>query len=145
VKAGREIDALVAEKVFGQKKEDLIYIGRTKYDQKDLRGGYCGSASREIHDRQMGDPESWVHSAVGRWLVEALPHYSTDIAAAMDVLELLRTAYFHVQINVYSDSVNVIIWQDDITPLFDVDAESIPMAISLAALKSKGIDVGKEG
>ena len=110
----------------------------------------------EVMEWELGtylSSQAWMNKdgAWSGWWVEQYYHDdgpawnpSTDIAAAMDVLELLRKTYFHVQINVFSDSVNAIIWQDDITPLFDAEAESIQMAISLVALKAKGIEIGKE-
>lgn len=119
--AGRELDYLIQEQIF----EKCAHRNESHYTCQGDSGFECSDCGAELYGKRC-------------------PKYSTDIAAAMDVLELLRKKYFHVQINVFSDLVNVIIWQDDITPLFDAEAESIQMAISLVALKTKGIEVGEE-
>lgn len=102
--AGRELDALVAEKVMGWAPRDagagdrLIYVG------------------------------AWAHC-------ESLPHYSTDIAAAWQVVEKLAADGLYVHVGYClgrtEASVN--------SPLDIIDnayAPTAPLAICLAALKA---------
>lgn len=115
----REIDFLVAEKVMNR----CAHREHKKYSCQGDWGMECVVCRKE----------------------EYCPKYSTDFAAAGEVLNVLKREYFHVQINIFSDSVNMIIWQDDITPLFDAEADTIPMAISLVALKTKGVEIEMGG
>ena len=56
-------------------EEEILtsYRGRCISDREDLGGGYLGSAPIEIHRSQLGDPESWVHSSMSRWMVNPKP------------------------------------------------------------------------
>jgi hypothetical protein len=67
---GRELDALVAEKVFGALISDPIFAGSMIYQGKDNQGKDKGFAVSGT--------------------IEDVPHYSTDIAAAWEVLEKVR-------------------------------------------------------
>ena len=132
--AGRELDKLVAEKVMGFYNVQLVPLV-TDEDKEDyeedgvkLFGG-CGSAH-------------WMH----------VPHYSTMIAAAWEVVEKLRKQMCCLRIvsdheylwEVYgikdpddSDHENPVIVQ---WKVYASSEDSAPLAICLAALKAVGYD-----
>ena len=60
-------------KKYSEKEILTSYQGRCISDKEDLKGGYCGSASIEIHRNQLSDPKSWVHSSVLSWIEKAEP------------------------------------------------------------------------
>jgi hypothetical protein len=74
-----------------------------------------------------------------------LPHYSTSIAAAWEVVENLRhdlAASFNIDVEGPSDWVAKFTWTiEDYWCRGVGRSDSAPTAICLAALKSKGIDV----
>ena len=128
MKAGRELDALIAEKVMGCKV---------------LRAGgmvMCDCLRYPLHD--VGNNNE-------------LRAYSTDIAAAFEVVEKLQAAGFkwalmsrspimsdsrvvpHARLWNYSEGV--------LTTDKSADADTLSLAICLAALKAVGVSVGGEG
>lgn len=122
MKAGRELDALVAERVMGwtdvklAKRPELGVLGR--------------------------------HPV--RHAQEIVPHYSTDIAAAMAVVEELRSWIFWVQrveapLGQVRYSARVYTRDKDVPYYFgayyDATANTAPLAICLAALKAVGVEV----
>ena len=121
--SNRELDALVAEKVFNIKVvklnivgEDISFIDKTK-DELGIE------AYRQI------------------------PCYSTDISAAWEI-----TTKFD-QVNVSTNSgagAHCVVWivgytkdEDGVPDMFTYDAcaDTAPKAICLAALKAKGVDI----
>ena len=75
--AGRELDALVAEKVMGWYRKDG--------PPPD------GGGDRWLFEPEPGDREfSFEHAEYG-----TLPHYSTDIAAAWEVAEKFKGIYIY--------------------------------------------------
>ena len=52
------------------------YRGRVLCDK--LNSGYCGSASRALHDEQMGNASSWVQSSQARWAYADRHGYPPD-------------------------------------------------------------------
>ena len=135
MEAGRKLDALVAEKVMGWRKERM-FLAEHNY-------------GRDLPDR--GD---WVWRTPGqkgyRWLVRGASfqdddekpgfHPSTDIAAAWEVVEKVRLSViphpngWHASYLDERDSANFRF-------LYAAVAPTAPHAICLAALKAKGIDV----
>jgi len=130
--AGRELDALVAEKV----------MGWTQVHRVDSTGDLCGVPSR-------GAPPSYL-----------LPRYSTDIAAAWKVIEKLRQLQFTVRLvapneqygnsqqfstvnsesrwtSFQADSLHFreVPYEKRKEVLFETRASSAPLAICRAALK----------
>jgi hypothetical protein len=97
MKAGRELDALVAEKVMGAK---VVFV-------------------------------------------ENVPYYSTDIAAAWEVMENLVSTpgpngdHHSVQVD-YSGDVVVVIDENEDWRVSAI-AGTVPLAICLAALRAKGV------
>lgn len=103
MKAGRELDALVAEEVMGL------------------------------------DPEWHKQVPVGR----VTPCYSTDIAAAWEVVEKLcrEERYPTVQFAVNVDGKQAW-WCSLVNPAdVEVHAPAAPLAVCLAALKAVGVDI----
>ena len=58
---------------------DLVYEGRLLCGAEPTEGtmdpGYCGGPPRDVHDEQVLDPNSWVHSAFERWFERAFEHF----------------------------------------------------------------------
>lgn len=79
MKAGRELDALIAEKVMGWKNEVAFADAKSL---EDHMGSY------KSHVRAEDFPVS-----------DLLPHYSTDIAAAWDVVQKLDVQDVTFQLN----------------------------------------------
>lgn len=116
MQAGREMDALIAEKIFGLKVEwEIEYLGEQIPSSKQLADKYDENG--------------------------ILPLYSTDIAAAWEVVEGVREK-FNLLMNVhpyslvaanggYRVSVNDLHIELDYTT-----ADTAPLAICRAALKA---------
>ncbi len=130
MKAGRELDELVAEKVMGMHKK----IGN--------HGGMMGSRS--------GYFDAWIESNGERYGRDA-PPFSTDIEAAWQVVEKVRNieidkdslvkASFQVMASPY-DPVYYAGWvaHDDANAFYHWNfADTAPYAICLAALAAKGV------
>lgn len=114
---GRELDALVAENVFGAK----VNFER-RYPRADLKLYHpCCPA---MEDRC--SPEDYFD----------VPEYSTDIAAAWEVFEKLLGKEAHAAICRRHDGRWLVV--DDCGDGFDLiaDGETAPHAICLAALKA---------
>ena len=119
--AGRELDALVAEKVMGWERIVM----------KDKPGAV-----------------SWPHPPKGfdvnhnRWSI--IPHYSTDIAAAWEVVEKLAPEFEWILENDVKDggwSAIIYKWEGTSvvsSPIGRSDADTAPHAICLAALAAVG-------
>lgn len=116
MKPGRELDALIAEKVMG-----LIVTEQ----------GFCGhpitKGGGRVHGTDMG------------WWATVLPFYSTDIAAAWEVVERMREKGFNFQIHNVNERKNWVafFWKKGIVGDPYVSSETLtPYAICLAALKA---------
>lgn len=106
--AGRELDALIAEKVMGT----FIPAG----------------SNPSLRD------DAWLNER--GYLVWEPPPYSTDIAAAWLVVEKLKQSYDIVDILFANHYVSCKVWKDFM--IAEEDAETAPLAICLAALKAVG-------
>lgn len=117
----RHIDALIAENVFG-------WVSRWHAD---------------VQLRTWGRPDY-----PGTVFAERdLPHYSTDIAAAWQVVEKMMSEGFGYQVSgAATESACFRKLRDDIEVYvsnntdFGGNGESVPMLICLAALKAKGVE-----
>ena len=73
---------------------------------------------------------------------DTIPHYSTDIAKAWEVVEEMNPEYNFFIRMLHRPAVRVIrkeyMGHENTSTIFD---ESAPMAICLAALKAKGVEV----
>lgn len=115
MKPGRELDALVAEKVMGR----------------------CGHTLRRVQDHhqcQKCGEEFWGLAWHKGYC--AFPSFSTDIAAAWNVVERLKDRYFLLQY--YGDGWDCQIGGTSRT------GNTVPLAICLAALKAVGVEVEDE-
>lgn len=128
MEAGRELDALVAEKVMRfDHKHKINGCEDCWYDVCE----YCGL---EFHCEDTSG------------YCEGYPHYSTDIAAAWQILARLRELGFKY-ISVVSLSNGWQCWGDkamtlnSVPPDVSVNADTAPLAICLAALKAVGVEV----
>lgn len=121
---GRELDLLVAEKVMGYK------IAEVKGD---------AVVSSKISAGSNDNP----------WLNKELKPYSTDIAAAWEVVEKMKKEFIQTEIIIWQTghkariskfagtSLNVIALINHV----EAEGESAAHAICLAALKAKGIEI----
>ncbi len=121
LKPGRELDALVAEKVMGLKIVVKVWGTGKKYRSFSVgEPDYIYSS-----DRPEGE------------LINSVPRYSTDIAAAWEVVEKLGQ---HFQL--FSPTDNRPSWEarfrDGRFKLVTAEAATGPHAICLAALKAVG-------
>jgi hypothetical protein len=123
VTAGRELDALVAEKVmawtFPEPGRDVV-IGDEddKWPTGERRWYYKCGDGRPIISRFM------------------VPHYSTDIRAAWKVVDRLWPEFSWRIVDDEPPNVLVSFWQGDSD--YEAIAATAPLAISLAALKAVG-------
>ena len=124
----REIDKLVAEKVFGRHVHDYTQVSAMKWR--------CQTCNRLDYTGQTTVPHA----------------YSTDIAAAWQVVAKMRLfvgptdAWPRHQMEM--DKANWVAWAtypniDE--AMFAVFADTAPMAICLAALKAVGVDAKENG
>jgi hypothetical protein len=120
--AGRELDALVATKVFGLRvvtaAESQVSIARhldptDRFVEVDVAGVFCG--------------------------MKGIRHYSTDIAAAWQVVEKMRSSGHLSDINTRSEYVECEFWTGNHTDGV-ASSDTAPHAICLAALKALGRD-----
>lgn len=119
----REIDALVAEKVMGKcyyRAEHKTFSGRYIYKDRHLNGW---------------QKEEYVNGRYKEWEFYG-PHYSTDIAAAWQVVEKLNKDDFYMDydINEYRCQFK------KGRQMFE-RAETAPLAICKAALRTVGVEI----
>lgn len=139
--AGRELDALIAEKVMGWNWVNVF-------------------SNALMIVPPIGDKLRHAHKYVDKGIPDNMPHYSTNIADAWLVVEKLKGMGFGVTINevckrsgFYKYNDNVLgYWhcnftvsdKDDNDKLLKTNpeiAETAPLAICLAALKACGDEV----
>lgn len=119
MQAGRELDALIAEKVMG-------------WPPKPAHAGWQGDVVPSL-----ADPK-WVQAGPDRgWEMVFLPNYSTDIAAAWKVVEKMRETpkpFFSLAWYISGRWGAAFLGHDDGT---DAEmADTAPHAICLAALRA---------
>jgi hypothetical protein len=126
----REIDRLVAEKVMGCEEAPSIWFA--DYDKSKKYYCISDTPNKEIS----------IIEYVDRGWVQYLFHSSENIADAWQVVEKLRKDNIMIDITpsetVYFASVR---HQGKEYIVRSIKAETAPLAICLAALKSIGIDV----
>lgn len=120
----RELDALVAEKVIGLLLWDPAL-----------------SFVKPCWIKQKNDVPTL--SEIGAGI--SLPHYSTDISAAWEVVENMKTRGFDYELSgCSSEEGGIAIFQpcpEDTKDRFRGDAPTISRAICLAALNAVGVEV----
>jgi hypothetical protein len=117
MEAGRELDTLVAEKVFGFEVKAFHQFGNM--------------ALRYINPH---DP------SLGHWC--ELPHFSTTMTAAWNIVEALKSYRWSITLDIefatgYSVRLLKYLIPIDDSPEIFVEAKSMPLAICLAALEAK--------
>jgi hypothetical protein len=86
MKAGRELDALVAEKVMGLYKESN---GKGYFDKSLAMAEFDYTPmARTLDDGKL----AWTQGNGNRWFTRTLPDYSTDIAAAWEVARKMKVS-----------------------------------------------------
>lgn len=120
MQAGREMDALVAERVMGWDRDVMGCLGAPK--------------GAKEYDTQC-------HSWIGAWDENGnpnfLPHYSTDIAAAWQVVEWMKDWNFTLD---WLGSDWQAMFQTEDDGEFFVNADTALLAICRAALKALEVD-----
>jgi Phage ABA sandwich domain len=119
----REIDRLVAEKVMGWEYHEAVYTWGELFSPAK----YVKEDGREV------EPFN-------------LPHFSTNIADALQVVEKLRDRYVYMNLTNNDDSYCCELMEQDLENssryfTYYADAETAPLAICLAALKAVGVEV----
>ena len=119
MEAGRELDALIAAKIFGLQPRPIRIIGRTVTNDVGTTKEYT-----------MRDGREGVSAT-------ALPRYSTDIAAAWEVVgDMLSRKNGHVDLSIEPDGVSCVFTS------YEQDGEALastaPLAICITALKAVG-------
>jgi hypothetical protein len=133
----RQIDRLIAEHVMGLRiyHYDKDIAERCYYMLVDENWDYAGDDFGRHAGERETEAEAWEKDC---------PHYSTDISAAWRVVEKLGEVYDVVVgrdkegtgfCRLYTDRTQ------DYYPRHEMFAETPQLAICLAALKCKGIDV----
>jgi len=120
VKPGRELDALVAEKVFG------AVVSWDKY-----------AGGNHPHSPSINTPECPSCGYDGHWDHDAVPNYSTDISAAWQVVDRLTEVFADMELTVDKGMWECLFDTREIVPEhFLAGADTAPHAICLAALKA---------
>lgn len=116
MKAGRELDALIAEKVFGLKIEWEHYAAgsRPMVIEEDVRGN------------------------------KMAPHYSTQIADAWLVVEKMKTNNYCFTLYDAYDPEWAALFSPRDAELNLAEAATAPLAICLSALKAVGVETDDE-
>lgn len=132
MKAGRELDILIAEKVMGWTREPINPLSI----EPDRRGWL------NVNGYYFSHPDATTYEN------EKLPKYSTNIAAAWEVVEKIKMEKCMININEDATFSSVQIERFHPLPtggtwsciVESSDGESAPHAICLAALKAVGYD-----
>ena len=119
-KAGRELDALIAEKV----------TGVVPCDEWSRFNSYSESRDEPHEDHDCRSTSFWP------------PHYSTNIAAAWEVVEKLRVEGLRLRLVEYTDGFYAVFgaMAIDTAPWQASQVETAQLAICLAALKAVEVD-----
>lgn len=123
----QEIAALVAEHVMGWRREGNILKG-------PIGGDPQGAHSYPICNLKTG---------MG---IEAIPKFASSIAAAWQVVEKMRKDGYGLELSNMSENNNLPLWDACFYEMTSYHAEgaietTAPLAISLAALQAKGVNI----
>jgi hypothetical protein len=152
--AGRELDALVAEKVMGTITwtHGKAFVTQPNGCRSLGIAVFPNGVDERFVIRDGNANGNWSRGDGNRWMTEALPHYSTDIAAAWQVVEFLQREWDRLdekesQFWRFEDChphgwIARVIWpHDGEAEIASVDADTAPLAICLAALAACGVEV----
>lgn len=121
---GRELDALIARQVFGVTK---IFYPRNYKSGEDV----WGSVNDPHFIKSGKSPRTHMIDA------KPVPYFSTDIAAAMEVVEKLRTAGWSFACTLYEGKLPYASFcKLTAASSRNAEAKSLPEAICLAALQT---------
>jgi len=126
--AGREMDALVAEKVMGWSNVEKTTWSNYRADGTPFGGG----------KEWRGTPPN--HEAEFNPVLYPIKNYSTDIAAAWMVVEKIRPLFWSTQVMVWDHSDKYIVscvyrgGHDEPEKAINSEAPTAPLAICRAAL-----------
>jgi len=122
----REIDAKVAEMMGCKPKKIIRKVGFTDTEIEDYA---CRCISDEHNESDDCKPD-------------VLKHYTADISAAWQVVEKIREEYGFAIRELFGVYEVVIVERKNIKNTIEsASADTAPMAICLAALKAKGVEV----
>ena len=139
---GRELDALVAEKAMGYRRVDLTpeWLGREVWcfypgDSPLMEYSWDEPSGNAMMHRNGKDESDGT--------ADILPSYSTDIAAAFEIVEKLRDQHMELELSVvpkgapaYPDDAQWLAGFSDDGPTNQEWGATAPHAICLAALKA---------
>jgi hypothetical protein len=131
----RKLDALVAEKVMGTEKYWSVIFGGSHYGNFD-----SVEKAQDRANKIQGDYKA----AIVPYYDE--PNYSTSIEAAWQVVETLDgewSIFGQHHLGWEVSPVEASMREDRYGNPFKANAETAPLAICLASLRSKGIDVSE--
>ncbi|MBA5872012.1 MAG: hypothetical protein GDA68_18745 [Nitrospira sp. CR2.1] len=140
MKAGRELDALIAEKVMGWKPRQSKH-GYWNLDGPN--GEHFTDIDRRDYTAQY-DKETGQKVQQAPWweyFWDEIPFYSTDIAAAWEVVE--KADLWSLYGSIGDGPYRACIQFEDREGL--MTADTAPLAICLAALKAKGVTGEQHG
>ncbi len=126
LEAGQDLDILIATKIMG------LIVVKTKSGSK--RGGYYYTIGAPHWDDFAGDMQ----------LSNPVPHYSTDLNTAWEVVDKLFDLQFDLSLEYYLDADNKRMARVDFAHMSKQElsylefSESVPHAICLAALITLG-------
>ena len=128
MKPGRELDALVAEKVIG--------VDDVNFRCPQCGGHHFGSDFTKLIDLHVCHRPPYGCGWSGA-IMEAVPEYSTDIAAVWEVVEKLRGKGLRLRLVEYMDGFYAVFaaMAIDTVPWQAEQVETAPTAMCLAALK----------
>ena len=142
LEAGRELDARVAEKVMGFSKEQRLTLGEY-HGIKDVLYLEPGCAAYRRKSEHDGYWENWSPTGAEVIVSDCVPPYSTDIAAAMELLlsEFAKQdgAYgWEFELGYEMTTNKFSCWLNNGGCSWEMYAPTLPHAICLAALKAVG-------
>lgn len=138
MEAGRELDALIAEKVM-----DLVPCEAWEYINFGSAGGPALVNANCIHGQgRRCYPTTEIGGGVSLQGIGGPPHYSTDIAAAWEIVE----KFGHYKVNTFPGeipgqppTIRVELTRFHPEAFGYADADTVPLAICRAALKALGV------
>lgn len=135
LKPGRELDALIAEKVMGLE----VISAPARYLEIAERGGdFFG---RSFVTTVLCHNETFSRQGPGR-TISVVPQYSTSINAAWQVVERLKTEGYYIKLHNAESQKKwfaMVIPPQDVMSEFLAEEDTAPHAICLAALAMKGV------
>lgn len=134
MKAGRELDALVAEKVMDWQK--VVKRPSHWHELRHLVNTLTGAEIKPYQGPWWILPHMDIKESPDNGV--ELPYYSTDIAAAWEVVEKICSGIGDLRITVAGDMHLCEIWSPATgnNMIADVEEETAPEAICLAALEA---------